>query len=107
MTDEDILNTLYNYIKLVKPEVKISLARYITKYIFVNGPIAEFMHIYCKNGELIVQATDKMKFPSWFKELFHYRRVTLEYVSHKIPPYIRGLTYRYYSVEVKDKKLLG
>ena len=66
MTDEDMLNTLYSYMKLVNPEEDISLAKYITRYIFVNGPVTEFMRIYCKDKEIVVQITDKMKLPSWF-----------------------------------------
>ena len=33
MTDEDMLNTLYSYMKLVNPEEDISLAKYITRYL--------------------------------------------------------------------------
>ena len=94
MTDEDMLNTLYSYMKLVNPEEDISLAKYITKYIFVNGPVTEFMRIYCKDKEIVVQITDKMKLPSWF------------YATRKIPACSRGIFYRYYLVEVKDKELL-
>lgn len=106
MTDEDMLNTLYSYMKLVNPEEDISLAKYITRYIFVNGPVTEFMRIYCKDKEIVVQITDKMKLPSWFGKLFHYRRVTHAYATRKIPACSRGVFYRYYLVEVKDKELL-
>ena len=106
MTDKDKLNILYNYIKLVEPEEDVSLAQYVTKYIFVNGPVTEFMRIYCKDKEIIVQITDKMKLPSWFGKLFHYRKITHAYVTRKIPACSRGIFYRYYLVEVKDKNLL-
>lgn len=105
MTDEDVLNILYNYMKLVKPEEEISLAQYVTKYIFVNGPVTEFMRIYCRDKEIIVQITDKMKLPSWFGKLFHYHRITHTCASRKIPACSRGIFYRYYLVEVKDKDL--
>ena len=106
MTDEDMLNTLYSYMKLVSPEEEISLAQYVTKYIFVNGPVTEFMRIYCKDKEIIVQITDKMKLPFWFGKLFHYHRVNHSCASRKIPACSRGIFYRYYLVEVKDKDLL-
>lgn len=106
MTDEDMLNILYSYMRLVNPEGDISLAQYVTKYIFVDGPVIEFMRIYCKDKEIIVQVTDRMKLPSWFKKLFHYRTVTHAYATCKIPACSRGIFYRYYLVEVKDKDLL-
>ena len=106
MTDEDMLNTLYQYMKLVIPEEDISLAEYVTKYIFVNGPVIEFMRIYCKDKEIIAQVTDKMELPSWFRKLFHYSKITHTYATRKIPACSRGIFYRYYLIEVKDKELL-
>ena len=105
MADEDMLNTLYQYMKLVNPEEDISLAEYVTKYIFVNGPVIEFMRIYCKDKEIVAQVTDRMKLPSWFRKLFHYHKVTHAYATRKIPACSRGIFYRYYLVEVKDKDL--
>lgn len=108
MTDEDqsILTTVYNYLKLVKPEGKISLVDHIVKYIFIDGPAIEFMRIYCKHKKLVVQVTDRMGIPSWFRELFHLQRVTSSDASYVIPKHkIEGF-YRYFAIEVKDKELL-
>lgn len=109
MTDEDrnILITLYNYLKLVKPEEEISLVnRDIVKYIFINGPGLEFMSIYCKHRKLIAQITDIMKIPSWFMVLFHLKRITSSEAVQVIPMYKMLEFYRYFTVEVKDKELL-
>lgn len=109
MTDEDrnILITLYNYLKLVKPEEEISLVNQdIVKYIFINGPGLEFMSIYCKHRKIVTQVTDKMKVPSWFMELFHLQRVTSSDASRVIPMHKIAEFYRYYAVEVRDKELL-
>ena len=106
MTDTDMLNILYQYIKLVNPEEDISLTEYVTKYIFVNGPVIEFMRIYCKDKEIIAQVTDRMKLPSWFRKLFHYSKITHTCATRKIPSCSRGIFYRYYLIEVKDKELL-
>ena len=109
MTDEDrnILITLYNYLKLVKPEEEISLVNQdIVKYIFIDGPSLEFMSIYCKHKKIIIQVTDEMKIPSWLKALFHLRRVTSSEASYTIPMHKLGICYRYYLMEVKDKELL-
>ena len=107
MTDEDVLNTLYNYIKLVKPEEEISLVdQDIIKYIFINGPVMEFMSIYCKHKKLVVQATDRMRIPSWFMALFHLQRITSSDASYVIPIHKMAEFYRYFTIEVKDKELL-
>lgn len=106
MTDEDILNTLYNYIKLVKPEEEISLKHAIVKYIFIDGPSLEFMSIYCKHKEIVAQVTDRMKVPSWFMELFHLQRITSSDALRIIPMNRMAEFYKYYTIEVKDKELL-
>lgn len=105
MTDEDqnILTTVYNYLKLVKPEERISL---MDKYIFIDGPGLEFMHIYCKHKKLVVQVTDSMKIPSWFMKLFHLQRITYSDASYIVPTHKMAEFYRYYVIEVKDKELL-
>lgn len=110
MTDEDrnILITLYNYLKLVKPEEEIHLVNQdIVKYIFIDGPSLDFMTIYCKHKEMVVQVTDDMKIPSWFKALFHLQRVTSSIASHIIPMHKLGVCYKYFIAEVKDKDLLN
>lgn len=108
MTDEDrnILITLYNYMKLVKPEEEISLNHDTVKYIFIDGPSLDFMTVYCKHKEIILQVTDEMEVPSWFKALFYLQRVTPSEVSHAIPMHRLGVWYKYFIVEVKDKELL-
>lgn len=108
MTDEDknILITLYNYLKLVKPEEEISLYNDIIKYIFINGPGLEFISIYCKHRKLVAQMTDIMKIPSWFMELFHLQRITSSEAVHTIPMHKMADFYRYFAIEVKDKELL-
>jgi hypothetical protein len=106
MTNEDqsILTTVYNYLKLVKPEEKISL---MDKYIFIDGPALEFMHIYCKHKKLVVQVTDGMTIPSWFMGLFHLQRITSSDASYIVPMYKMSEFYRYFAIEVKDKDLLN
>lgn len=106
MTDKDqsILTTVYNYLKLVKPEERISL---MDKYIFIDGPGLEFMHIYCKHKKLVVQVTDSMKIPSWFMKLFHLQRITYSDASYTVPTHKMAEFYRYYVIEVKDKDLLN
>lgn len=106
MTDEDILNTLYQYMKLVKPEEEIFLYHDIVKYIFINGPGLEFMFIYCKHRKLVAQTTDIMRIPSWFMELFHLQRITSSEAVQVIPMNRIAEFYRYFTVEVKDKELL-
>ena len=106
MTDEDILNTLYNYIKLVKPEEEISLKHAIVKYICINGPSLEFMSIYCKHKKIVAQVTDRMRIPSWFMELFHLQRITSSDALRVIPMYKMAEFYKYYTIEMKDKELL-
>lgn len=108
MTDEDrnILITLYNYLKLVKPEEEISLYNDIVKYIFINGPGLEFMSIYCKHRKLVAQMTDIMRIPSWFMELFHLQRITSSEAVQVIPMHKIAEFYRYFIIEVKDKELL-
>lgn len=108
MTDEDrnILITLYNYLKLVRPEEEISLYNDIVKYIFINGPGLEFISIYCKHRKLIAQVTDIMRIPSWFMELFHLQRITSSDALRVIPMYKMADFYKYYTIEVKDKELL-
>ena len=108
MTDEDrnILITLYNYLKLVKPEEEIFLIYDTVKYIFIDGPSLDFMSIYCKHKKIVLQVTDEMEVPSWFKVLFHLRRVASDEVSHSIPMHRLGVWYKYFTIEVKDKELL-
>lgn len=109
MTDEDrnILITLYNYLKLVKPEEEIFLVdQDIVKYIFINGPTLEFMSIYCKHREIVIQVTDKMRIPSWFMKLFHLQRITPSDASRVIPMHKIAEFYKHYAVEVRDKELL-
>lgn len=109
MTDEDqnILTTVYNYLKLVKPEEEISLVdQDIVKYIFINGPVMEFISIYCKHKRIVAQVTDKMKVPSWFMQLFHLQRITSSDALHTIPMHKMADFYRYFAIEVKDKELL-
>lgn len=106
MTDEDILNTLYNYLKLVKPEEEISLNHDTVMYIFIYGFSLGYMTIYCKHKEIILQVTDEMEIPSWFKALFHLRRVASDEISHSIPMHRLGVWYKYFIAEVKDKELL-
>lgn len=108
MTDEDrnILITLYNYLKLVKPEVVISLNHDTVKYIFIDGPGLEFMSIYCKHRKLVAQMTDIMRIPSWFMELFHLQRITSSEAVQVIPMHKIAEFYRYFIIEVKDKELL-
>lgn len=108
MTDEDrnILITLYNYLKLVKPEEEISLNHDTVKYIFIDGPSLDFMTIYCKHKEIVLQVTDEMEVPSWLKALFHLRRVTSSEALHAIPMHRLGVWYKYFIAEVKDKELL-
>lgn len=109
MTNEDknILTTLYNYMKLVKPEEEISLVDQVTvKYIFINGPTLEFMSVYCKHKKIVAQVTDRMKVPSWFMELFHLQRITSSDASRVIPMHKIAEFYKYYTIEVKDKELL-
>lgn len=109
MTDEDqnILTIVYNYMKLVKPEEEISLVdQDIVKYIFIDGPGLEFMHIYCKNKKIILQATNEMEVPSWFRVLFHLQRITSSDALRVIPMYKMAEFYKYYTIEVKDKELL-
>lgn len=109
MTNEDknILTTLYNYMKLVKPEEEISLVDQVTvKYIFINGPTLEFMSVYCKHKKIVTQVTDRMKVPSWFMELFHLQRITSSDASRVIPMHKIAEFYKYYTIEVKDKELL-
>ena len=105
--DNTILTTVYNYIKLVKPEEEISLIdQDVVKYIFINGPSLEFMSIYCKHKEIVIQVTDKMKIPSWFMKLFHLQRITSSDALRVIPMYKMAEFYKYYTIEVKDKDLL-
>lgn len=106
MSDEDVLNTLYHYMKLVKPEEEISLHHDTVKYIFINGPGLEFMSIYCKHRKLVAKMTDIMKIPSWFMELFHLQRITSSEAVHIIPMHKMADFYRYFAIEVKDKELL-
>lgn len=109
MTNEDknILTTLYNYMKLVKPEEEISLVdQDIVKYIFINGPTLEFMSVYCRHKKIVAQVTDRMKVPSWFMKLFHIQRITSLDASYVIPMHKMAEFYRHYAVEVKDKELL-
>ena len=109
MTDEDqsIITTVYNYLKLVKPEEEISLVDQDTvKYIFIDGPSSEFMSIYCKHKKLIAHVTDRMKISSWFMELFHLQRITSSDASYIIPTHKMADFYRYFEIEVKDKELL-
>ena len=106
MTDEDMLNILYQYIKLVNPEEEISLKHAIVKYIFIDGPSLEFMSIYCKHKKIVIQVTDKMKIPSWFMKLFHLQRITSSDALRVIPMYKMAEFYKYYTIEVKDKELL-
>lgn len=108
MTDEDrnILITLYNYLKLVKPEGDISLKHSTVKYIFIDGPSLEFMSIYCKHRKIVVQVTDSMRIPSWFMELFHLQRITSSDALRVIPMHKIAEFYKYYTIEVKDKELL-
>lgn len=109
MTDEDqnILTTVYNYLKLVKPEEEIFLVdQDIVKYIFIDGPGLEFMHIYCKHKKLVAQVTDTMKVPSWFMKLFHLQRITSSDALRVIPMHKIAEFYKYYVIEVKDKELL-
>lgn len=108
MTDEDrnILITLYNYIKLVKPEERISLHHDTVKYIFIDGPSSNFMTIYCKHKKIVLLVTDEMEIPSWFKALFHLRRVASDEISHSIPMHRLEVWYKYFIAEVKDKELL-
>lgn len=105
--DQNILTTIYNYLKLVKPEGEISIVdQDIVKYIFIDGPVVEFMRIYCKHKKLVVQATDKMRIPSWFMALFHLQRITSSDASYVIPKHKMAEFYRYFAIEVKDKELL-
>lgn len=108
MTDEDrnILITLYNYLKLVKPEEEISLNHDTVKYIFINGPGLEFISIYCKHRKLVAQITDIMEIPSWFRELFHLQRITSSGALCAVPMHKIAEFYKYYTIEVKDKELL-
>ena len=106
MSDEDVLNTLYHYMKLVKPEEEISLKHAIVKYIFIDGPSLEFMSIYCKHKEIVIQVTDKMRIPSWFMKLFHLQRITPSDALRVIPMYRMAEFFKYYTIEVKDKELL-
>lgn len=109
MTDEDqnILTTVYNYLKLVKPEAEISLVdQDIVKYIFIDGPVIEFMSIYCKHKKLVAQVTDKMKIPSWFMQLFHLQRILSSDAFYAVPMHKMAEFYRYFAIEVKDKELL-
>jgi len=108
MTDEDknILITLYHYMKLVKPEGDISLNYDTVKYIFIDGPSSDFMTIYCKHKKIVLQVTDGMEVPSWFKALFHLQRVASDEISHSIPMHRLGVWYKYFIAEVKDKELL-
>ena len=109
MTDKDqnIITTVYNYLKLIKPEEEISLVdQDIVKYIFIDGPSLEFMSIYCKHKKLVVQVTDEMKVSSWFMKLFHLQRITSSDASYTVPMHKMAEFYRYYEIEVKDKELL-
>lgn len=109
MSDEDqnILTTVYNYLKLVKPEEEISLVNQdIVKYIFIDGPGLEFMSIYCKHKKLVAQITDAMKIPSWFMKLFHLQRITSSDVPYAISMHKVAKFYRHFIIEVKDKELL-
>lgn len=109
MTDEDnsILTIIYNYIKLVKPEKEISFRdQDIVKYIFIKGPVMEFMSVYCNHKKIVAQVTDRMKVPSWFMDLFHLQRITSSDALRVIPMHKIVEFYKYYVIEVKDKELL-
>ena len=108
MTDKDILRTLCKYMKLVAPNEVIKFRdRDIYSCVIVPLEGAEFMMVNCVKGEIILIATDKVKIPSWLKDIFDLTSVSMGHVSNKLPITRLEHFYRYFMVEVKDKDLLN
>ena len=85
MTDKDMLQVLYNYIKLVEPNSeKIYLE---DDRIFVDGFGASYMELYCKDSEFTAHSFDLN--PNWLHKVFKVYKVSRLPFSVAVTPYSR------------------
>lgn len=85
MTDTDMLQVLYNYIKLLEPNNERIYLK--DGRIFVDGFGASYIEIYCKDSEFTAHSFDLN--PNWLHKVFKVYRVSRLPFNVAITPYSR------------------